>query len=416
MSQIASNKRTQLQAGGRPDWSALRETIDLAAVATRELGPAPGRRGEGGGRLWWNCPFHEDQNPSFAVWPREQAWHCFGCGEHGDAVDLVRRLHPELTFPETVAYLADGLVPMARRSKPFTTPLRGGEVLHAPSGLPEADALAVVQDAERRLWASEGADALAYLRTERHLTDETIRTARLGWTPGVAFPTRSGGTARAAGIVIPWLDGGRPVLVKVRQADRQPRYAEVFRDPARMVCYPHPSAIRPGLPLIFVEGEFDDLLLGQELAGLASVVTLGSASSKPTNRALAAFLRCPQWYAAHDSDPAGDKAAGAWPARARRVRPPGAFKDWTEAVQSPHPVNLRRWWRDVFAGNISPPLYVWDELMAWRWGSAVGDPTPGIVVDRPDRVRRLAALQHLLDHPDDETLQERLAIQAEGMG
>ncbi|MEW4451126.1 hypothetical protein AB1L30_00375 [Bremerella sp. JC817] len=51
----------------RIDWKAEREKIDLAAVTTSHLGPAPGRRGENRRRLWWRCPFHEDSNPSFCV-------------------------------------------------------------------------------------------------------------------------------------------------------------------------------------------------------------------------------------------------------------------------------------------------------------------------------------------------------------
>ena len=67
----------------RADWQAVRDTIDLAEVATRLLGPAPGRRGERGRRLWWNCPLHEDRNPSFCVDPGKAWWNCFGCGEMG---------------------------------------------------------------------------------------------------------------------------------------------------------------------------------------------------------------------------------------------------------------------------------------------------------------------------------------------
>jgi len=32
--------------GDRIDWSEIRDRVDLAAVATALLGPAPGRRGE----------------------------------------------------------------------------------------------------------------------------------------------------------------------------------------------------------------------------------------------------------------------------------------------------------------------------------------------------------------------------------
>jgi hypothetical protein len=37
----------------RIDWPALRDQIDLSAVATDLLGPPPGRGGRG---LWWRCP------------------------------------------------------------------------------------------------------------------------------------------------------------------------------------------------------------------------------------------------------------------------------------------------------------------------------------------------------------------------
>jgi DNA polymerase-1 len=59
------------------------------------------------------------------------------------------------------------------------------------------------------------------------------------------------------------------------------------------------------------------------------------------------------WYIATDNDPAGDKAADGWPSVARRIRPPGPHKDWTEAHKGG--VDLRRFWEDVLAGNERPP-------------------------------------------------------------
>ncbi|MCA1686253.1 MAG: hypothetical protein LC745_09800 [Planctomycetia bacterium] len=111
------------------------------------------------------------------------------------------------------------------------------------------------------------------------------------------------------------------------------------------------------------------------------MVTLGSASARPEPRALGVMLSAPRWFIATDGDEAGDKAAAGWPARARRVRPPEPFKDWTEAKAAG--VDLARWWRDVLAGIERPPLFIWDELSRWRWGPAADDPTPG--VDNPGR-------------------------------
>ena len=61
--------------GDRIDWPTIRDRVDLAAVATALLGPAPGRRGEKGRRLWWPCPFHEDKNPSFVIDPGKAGWN-----------------------------------------------------------------------------------------------------------------------------------------------------------------------------------------------------------------------------------------------------------------------------------------------------------------------------------------------------
>jgi hypothetical protein len=217
--------------------------------------------------------------------------------------------------------------------------------------LPEADALALVDAAAARLWTPVGGDALAYLTGPRCLRRETVRTARLGWTPGVTVPRDDGTGFRALGVVIPWFHGGRLALAKVRQPDgRRPKYAEAFRDPARLVCYPGPEAIRPGRPLIVAEGEFDCLTLGDALGDLASVVTLGSATARPEPAALGRMLAAPRWFVATDADPAGDKAAAGWPARARRVRPPEPFKDWSEAKAAG--IDLARWWQEALAREI----------------------------------------------------------------
>jgi len=355
-----------MTVAGSADWRALKPTVRLAALMTRLYGPAPGRRGAKGGRLWWVCPFHDDGNPSFCIEPEGKSYYCFGCGAKGDAIDLVRHANPSLSFPELVALAVGGPVGHVQNPKP---PRKGdfGHGQSDPSGLPLADALALVTESESALWSPAGTEALDYLRG-RGLRDETVKARRLGFTPGVPYPTRSGGTARAAGIVIPWFEGDGLALVKLRQQDCEPRYAEVHRNPARLTCYPGTSLVRPGRPLVVVEGELDAILLGQELDGLACVVTLGSASARPTGKALSAFLRCPRWYAAHDNDDAGDRAAKELP-RAVRVRPPQSYKDWSECVQLPrYPVNLRRWWGDVLAGDLRPPLYTWAELSTWRWG------------------------------------------------
>src|SRR5262249_57514502 len=91
------------------------------------------------------------------------------------------------------------------------------------------------------------------------------------------------------------------------------------------------GGIGPGQRGVGVEGELDSLCLAQELGDMAAVVTLGGASARPTAAILTRMLAAVPWFVATDGDGAGDGSAAAWPARARRVRPPEPFKDWTEA-------------------------------------------------------------------------------------
>ncbi|PIJ52301.1 DNA primase, partial [Leucobacter sp. OLES1] len=51
------------------------------------------------------CPFHDERSPSFHVRPALGYYHCFGCGESGDAITFLQRMD-HLTFTESVERLA----------------------------------------------------------------------------------------------------------------------------------------------------------------------------------------------------------------------------------------------------------------------------------------------------------------------
>lgn len=51
------------------------------------------------------CPFHNEKTPSFTVSPDKQFYHCFGCGEHGNAIDFVMNFE-RLEFVEALEELA----------------------------------------------------------------------------------------------------------------------------------------------------------------------------------------------------------------------------------------------------------------------------------------------------------------------
>src|SRR5215211_671863 len=52
------------------------------------------------------CPFHDERTPSFSVDPAKKLYHCFGCGEGGDAIGFVQQTEA-LDFPDAVETLAE---------------------------------------------------------------------------------------------------------------------------------------------------------------------------------------------------------------------------------------------------------------------------------------------------------------------
>jgi len=41
------------------------------------------------------CPFHDDSNPSFTVYPDTNTFHCFGCGMTGDWRKFLKLVDPQ---------------------------------------------------------------------------------------------------------------------------------------------------------------------------------------------------------------------------------------------------------------------------------------------------------------------------------
>ena len=71
------------------------------------------------------CPFHNDWNPSLKL--NEDYYYCFGCGAHGDVIDLTAKLFKESNYEAAKRLITDfgistgaGWEPIRRQSK---TPL-----------------------------------------------------------------------------------------------------------------------------------------------------------------------------------------------------------------------------------------------------------------------------------------------------
>jgi DNA primase len=155
------------------------------------------------------CPFHTEKTPSFNVSPERQIFHCFGCGQGGDAFKFLM-LYDKMSFVEAVTHLA------TRAGLSIPTRQRGGGDSQDQDrtvllGLYEESARFFQH---RLLDHPDGKRTLAYLG-KRGLTRETIEKAGLGlapdsWTGLLEHLTRKGAKPEVmarAGLVAPRREG-----------------------------------------------------------------------------------------------------------------------------------------------------------------------------------------------------------------
>jgi len=149
----------------------LRARLSLSDVVGRKV--ALKRRS--GSEYAGLCPFHNEKSPSFTVNDKKGFYHCFGCGEHGDAVGFVMKTEG-LSFPESVEKLAREVgLPVPR-----ATPVERERAERAAS-LQEVVEFAA-RWFQKQLRLPVGRQGLDYLRG-RGLSDETIDDFRLGFSP-----------------------------------------------------------------------------------------------------------------------------------------------------------------------------------------------------------------------------------------
>ncbi len=83
------------------DIDEVKSRVNIADV----IGDHVQLKSAGIGSLKGLCPFHDEKSPSFHVRPQQGFFHCFGCGESGDAISFLQK-HDHLSFSEAVEALA----------------------------------------------------------------------------------------------------------------------------------------------------------------------------------------------------------------------------------------------------------------------------------------------------------------------
>lgn len=124
------------------------------------------------------CPFHKEKTPSFHVYVTDQRYWCFGCQEHGDVFEFIKKIE-NVSFPEAVRFVAQKCgIPLPKREFSSEEEAQEGR---QRAKLLELHELATAWF-EEQLRSPEGALAREYL-SGRGLKPEGIQQFRIGYAP-----------------------------------------------------------------------------------------------------------------------------------------------------------------------------------------------------------------------------------------
>ena len=280
------------------------------------------------------CPFHNDTKPSLSIVDDKGFYHCFACGAHGDVFKFLME-NDGLKFMEAVEQVAL---------------LAGVEVpKESPEEQQRAERRRSLQEVvdlacrwyERQLHTSAGEAGLRYLK-ERGLSDETLKTFRLGWAPDDRKALQRAMKAEGvetdvlveAGLVKRYEEGERSgetvdymrgrVLFPITDrrgkviafggrvlGDGQPKYLNSPDTPLfhkGRVLYGLAQAREPAHKsgeLLVAEGYMDVIALAQ--AGFPAVAPLGTALTE--DQIVELWRITPEPILCFDGDTAGQRAA-----------------------------------------------------------------------------------------------------------
>jgi DNA primase len=273
------------------------------------------------------CPFHQEKTPSFYVSPQRGTYHCFGCGQGGDAFTFVMEME-HLAFPDALKRLAEQAgvsLPERQEGRPslknrlfeanaaaarfFTEMLRadaGNRARHYlfERGFGEdANALFDLGYAPREglvtALRQQGFDDRVILAAGLGMEDERTRGLRDRFHHRLMFPIRDA-SGRISGFGGRVLGEGQPKYLNSPQTEVFDKSAVLFG------IHRAQDAIRQSGRAVLVEGYLD--AVRAHLAGYpATVASLGTAV---TAQQLATLARMTETViAALDPDPAGQAAA-----------------------------------------------------------------------------------------------------------
>ncbi|KAF0185026.1 MAG: DNA primase [Hyphomonadaceae bacterium] len=283
------------------------------------------------GDMWACCPFHSEKSPSFHAVESKGQFHCFGCGEHGNAFDFVMKTQ-NIGFSEVVEQLAQTAgLEMPKLSRDSVE--KAGKTTRIMAALAAARQLF-----EEALIKDEGKIARNYLQ-KRGIDSKHWPEFGIGVSPNSRNWLKDRLTAAGhlvedlldAGLLRAPEDGGAPYDLyrgrlmfaiedgagktisfgaRTLNDDVQPKYlngpeTSVFSKSYTLYRYKSARAKTKKSPLIIAEGYMDVIAL--ELAGFAAVAPMGTALT--ADQLNLAWRAHPRPVLCFDGDEAGQRAA-----------------------------------------------------------------------------------------------------------
>lgn len=305
--------------------NVMENVIDLLKSTGIEIKKAAGTHG---GEYHVPCPGCGGRD-RFHVWPDQNegqgSYWCRGCGKAGDSIQFLRDFSG-LSFKEACQRL-DKDLPTYQPFRPPVTRERKKESWkpHDPGDPPKLwrkKAGELVEYAHKKLQAN--AEQLAWLE-KRGISMRSVEAYTLGWIPGrdgkdlfrprsswgVPDELKDNGQKKKLwiprGLVIPLIVAGTVKRLRFRTVSGKPKYY-VLPGSSGALLLSRTDARR----IFVVESELDAILIDEHAGDQVAALALGSNTTKPDARAMAALEGASMVFNALDYDQAGGKAQKWW--------------------------------------------------------------------------------------------------------
>lgn len=128
------------------------------------------------GREYWACcPFHNENSPSFSVSQNKQFYHCFGCQQHGNAINFLMD-YDHMEFVEAIETLAQHIgVEIPYEKGQYTVPSHNPHTETLFSALQQCNVF-------YRNQLKQNPQAIDYIK-QRGVSAQTVKNYAIGFAP-----------------------------------------------------------------------------------------------------------------------------------------------------------------------------------------------------------------------------------------